>query len=612
MQEVIKFIRQKWILFIGIVVTALSAAVFEGLGISFVYPIIKGTMSVADSSVPFPFDIVMKYFVGMELVARFRPVAVLIVTAVLFKGFFLYTNSLLTCKIQILASRRFQNACFKQMMIIGIGYINSKKAGEIQIVLGKFSQAFGTLIHTIGMMVPKISMMLGYSLMLLFLSWEMTIVAVFITLSVSLLLKGIMNSVNRAGVKFAEADKLFNGISFEFVTAIKSIRLFSQEKESREKFSDALMNLNNSFFKLIIRNSAVAPIFEILSAISLGLLIVVASYILIDNRLFGVAEFLIFLLIFQRLTSAGMAINQYRVAIHSNIGIYREIFRFLDPADKEMLPDGFSSFETLKEGIEIRELTFSYQNKSELVLKRVSFTIKKGEKIGIVGPSGAGKSTLIDLIFRFIDPDKGQILIDGVDLREFEIKSFRKKIGFVSQEIFLFNDTILNNIRFGRNNATREEVKNAAKQSFSDIFIQALPDGYDTRIGDRGVLLSGGQKQRLAIARAILIDPEILILDEATSALDSQSEKIVQKALESLSAGRTTITIAHRLSTIFNSDKIVVLDSGKIVEQGPHETLMSNNSVYAKLVKLQGLDQKNSLSGNGRCDQKRLPSELTR
>ena len=244
-------------------------------------------------------------------------------------------------------------------------------------------------------------------------------------------------------------------------------------------------------------------------------------------------------------------------------------------------------------------MTFGYNAGETIVLKNVSFRIPRGEKVGVAGASGAGKSTLSELLLRFYDPQEGQILVDGLDLKEFDIVSWRKKIGIVSQDVFLFNDSIRANISFGKPNASPDEIEEAARKAHAHEFIQEMPEGYDTLVGDRGVRLSGGQKQRIAIARAIILDPEILILDEATSALDTEAERIVQRALDDVASGRTVFTIAHRLSTIAHYDKILVMDSGQIVEQGRHEELLQKGGIYKRLVEMQDLKNTDLSIRNG-------------
>ncbi|MGL5033657.1 MAG: ABC transporter ATP-binding protein, partial [Microcystaceae cyanobacterium] len=253
------------------------------------------------------------------------------------------------------------------------------------------------------------------------------------------------------------------------------------------------------------------------------------------------------------------------------------------------LPNGSKVYETFNSELKLENVTFTFPNSSEPVLKNLNLRIKKGMTTAIVGSSGSGKSTTVDLILRFYDPDRGSIKIDGGDVKEFQLHSWRKAIAIVSQDTFLFNTSIRENIAYGRPDATDAEIGTAIRKAYLEDFIQTLPNGLDTVVGNRGTRLSGGQRQRIAIARALLCDPDILILDEATSALDSKSEQIVQKAIEEISGDRTVIMIAHRLSTIQKADKIVVMDNGEIVESGTHIELINLQGMYYSLYKAQNL-----------------------
>lgn len=263
------------------------------------------------------------------------------------------------------------------------------------------------------------------------------------------------------------------------------------------------------------------------------------------------------------------------------------VTEFLRKDDKPLMKNGTEPYRKLEKGIHFDHLSFSYTGHKDVVLKDVDLWLPKGTTLALVGGSGAGKSTLADLLPRFYDTTEGRITIDGKDLRDFDLRSLRKSMGIVSQDTFLFNNSVRNNIAYGRPDATEQEVIEAAKLANAYEFIMNLPEGFDTPLGDRGILLSGGQRQRIAIARALLHNPDILILDEATSALDTVSEHLVQQAIERLSRDRTTLVIAHRLSTVKNADKIAVLDKGQVVETGTHEELLSKGGYYAKLYSMQ-------------------------
>jgi subfamily B ATP-binding cassette protein MsbA len=322
-------------------------------------------------------------------------------------------------------------------------------------------------------------------------------------------------------------------------------------------------------------------------AAAAGLLIFGGTLILEGNSPLDGSGFIAYLAIFTQLTRPMRAFTDAFANINQGLAAGSRVLELIDTKSTITSPeDGGAKIEEFKDSIEFRNVRFQYEENHD-VLTGINFTVKKGQTVALVGPSGGGKSTTSDLIPRFYDVMDGEVLVDGKNIKDYNLQSLRNVMGIVSQETILFNDSIENNIRLGNESATLEEVERAAKIANAHDFIMETTDGYQTNIGDRGTKLSGGQRQRLSIARAILKNPEILILDEATSALDTESEKLVQEALNKLLAGRTSVVIAHRLSTIKSADKIIVIDQGRIVEEGTHAELIENNGVYAKLVNLQ-------------------------
>lgn len=332
------------------------------------------------------------------------------------------------------------------------------------------------------------------------------------------------------------------------------------------------------------RQQLASPVSEFLGIAAAAVLMIYGGSLVLSGDL-KASTFIMYLAIFTQITRPLRSFTDAFANINQGIAAGERVLALLD--EKSEITDAPDAVEMtgLKREIEFRDVRFSYDNKE--VIRGVSFKIKKGETVALVGPSGGGKSTLSDLIPRFYDVQSGQILIDGIDIRKYTLESLRRYMGLVSQETILFNDTIENNLRLGKQDATEEEVRQAAIVANADAFIRETEHGYQTNIGDRGMKLSGGQRQRLSIARAVLKNPEILILDEATSALDTESEKLVQNALDALLQGRTSLVIAHRLSTIYNADRIIVIDHGQIVEQGTHHELMALHGVYARLIEMQ-------------------------
>ena len=369
----------------------------------------------------------------------------------------------------------------------------------------------------------------------------------------------------------------------ETLAGIRIIRAFATERSEKKDFNQKNINLKRIAIRTARYNAKANAIMEALNYIIVALLLLFGGYRVLRARDFTAGDFITIVgAISSMYTPARRAVTRLN-AISVNLSSITRVSEILEETPSIVNKENCIKFENFTDGISFENVDFKYKDNSEEILKNINLNVKKGEAVAFVGNSGGGKSTLVNLIPRFFDVAGGVIKIDGTDIRDYEIKSLRKAIGIVPQETFLFAGTILSNIKYSRQDATFEEIVEAAKQANAHEFIENLSDGYDTEIGERGVKLSGGQKQRIAIARAILENPQILILDEATSALDNESEKLVQEALEKLMKGKTTFVIAHRLTTIENSNKIVVIQKGEIKEIGNHNELLSKNGIYKAL-----------------------------
>jgi len=372
----------------------------------------------------------------------------------------------------------------------------------------------------------------------------------------------------------------------EVIAGIRVIRAFGMEKFEHGQFS----TINESLFRQIFRfriNNALSPaLVEFTTSLLIIGLIVYGAARIIEGE-FTSGSFFLFLFTLMVIISPIKQIASWYNMVQRATAAGERIFNLIDtPNDVTERPYA-QPFNQLKKGVRFKGVGFRYPNTDAQVLKNITFDVPVGSRVALVGHSGAGKSTLVDLIPRFYDVSEGSISFDGVDVRDLRIAEMREAIGVVTQEVFLFNGTVRQNISYGRSDISDADVEKAAEMAYADIFIKALPNRYDTPIGERGLMLSGGQRQRLSIARAILKNPQILILDEATSALDTESERLVQKALEKLMANRTVFVIAHRLSTIYSADLILVVDKGRIVERGTHKQLIKKKGHYKKLYDLQ-------------------------
>jgi subfamily B ATP-binding cassette protein MsbA len=401
--------------------------------------------------------------------------------------------------------------------------------------------------------------------------------------------KRLRRTTHRSQEKMAEIATLLE----ETIRGVRIVKAFTMEPFEIGRFHEATRRHLRWNLRAQRIQALTSPVMELLAGICMVLLFAYAQSRITSGRLTA-GEFASFLTALALMYAPIKKLNKVNLSLNSALSASERVFRMLDIENEVKESATARELRGVGSGIRYEGVTFSYRD--EPVLREVDLTVAPGEIVAIVGGSGAGKSTLVNLLPRFYDVNGGRIAIDGVDIREATLKSLRGLMGLVTQEVILFNDTVRNNIAYGRGDAEERRVIEAAKAANAHDFISALPNGYDTIVGEAGVLLSGGQRQRLAIARALFKDPPILILDEATSALDTESERLVQQALVNLMRGRTTLVIAHRLSTIRNANKIVVLDEGRIAESGRHEELLARRGIYRKLYDLQFAEEERVLA----------------
>ncbi|MEK6732689.1 MAG: ABC transporter ATP-binding protein, partial [Candidatus Omnitrophota bacterium] len=395
----------------------------------------------------------------------------------------------------------------------------------------------------------------------------------------------IGNKLRKISTSTQESMSDINSLLFETIYGIGIVKSFSAENYQKEKFRAH----NNRYYKMMIKSvkriAIITPLGEFVGILCMGVVLWCGGKEVVEGRL-SAGAFIAFLAALLSLLKPLKRLSRlYGINLQAVAAITR-VFNVLDWEIAIKNRPGAVKLMSFKDAIEFKDITFSY-SKDRVVLNGISLKLAKGKVLAIVGMSGAGKSTFVSLLPRFYDPDKGAILVDGKDIRDFSIDSLRQHIGIVSQETILFNDTVRNNIAFGKPDAKIEDIINAAKAGNGHNFITEMPQGYDTIIGDRGIKLSGGEKQRIAIARALFKDPPILILDEATSQLDTESEKLVQEAINRLMANRTVFVIAHRLSTVEHADNIAVFEDGRIIETGDHSQLLEKSGLYKHLYELQ-------------------------
>ena len=479
---------------------------------------------------------------------------------------------------------------YNKLMHLPLGYFSNQKKGDlIAKMTGDVTTIESSITSSLEMLVKNPILIIFYFGTLFYTSWQLAL----FTISVVPIMAWVMSAIGKKlKARSLDAQKGWSDILSIFdetLGGLRIIKAFIAEDKMKAKFKNTANTYKTAVNKVDIRQASAHPVSELLGT---AMIVVVlwfgGTLILSDNSPIDAPTFIFFMIILYSVLQPLKDLSKAGYAIPRGLASLERVNAILKAENNIKETKEPISINGFKDKIEITGLHFSYDDSRE-ILTDINLTVPKGKMIALVGQSGSGKSTLVDLIPRYYDINKGSIKIDGVDIRDMRIKELRSHIGNVNQEAILFNDTIFNNIAFGVDNATMEDVIAAAKIANAHEFIMEKEKGYMTNIGDRGMKLSGGQRQRISIARAILKNPDILILDEATSALDTESEKLVQEALDRLTGSRTTIAIAHRLSTIKNADEICVMHEGKIVERGKHEELIALNGYYKKLNDMQAL-----------------------
>ena len=515
--------------------------------------------------------------------------SVFIILMSFLSNLFRYLGQRVMETMRVRSLQRLRNRVYDNVMGLHVGYFNNERKGDIISKISSDVQVVQFCItNTLLVAFRDPFMIVGFLIALVMISWKLTIFSVIflpvVALVIGSIVKRLRKSATAAQERFADMVSLMD----ESLTGIKILKGYNATDYIRNKFHDINGLFSRISLSMARRQQLASPTSEFLGISAAAVLMVYGGSLVLSGDL-EASAFVAYLSIFTQITRPLRSFTDSFANINQGIAAGERIFSIIDTKPEIQDKPDARELTGLKEKIEFRDVHFSYDGERE-VIDGISFEIRRGQTVALVGPSGGGKSTLSELLPRFYDPTAGEILIDGVSLRDYTQESVRAHMSVVAQDTVLFNDTIENNIGMGKRGATHEEVVEAAKVANADCFIRECTDGYGTNIGDRGVKLSGGQRQRLSIARAVLKNPDILVLDEATSALDTESEKLVQDALNNLLKGRTSVVIAHRLSTIHNADLIVVVDHGRIAERGTHNELMARNGIYAKLIEMQSFD----------------------
>ncbi|WYM02702.1 MAG: heterocyst formation ABC transporter subunit HepA [Gloeotrichia echinulata DVL01] len=551
------------------------AATFEGVSIGFLLSFLQSLTTPNAQPVRTGiewFDIAI-LGINTSPISRLYRISLLILFTTWIRAAFNYFGQVYTELAQLNLGDRLRKQIFEQLQSLPLSYFAQIRSGELINTITTEIERIRQGFSGVAFLFTRGITTLVYLMSMFLLSWQLTLISILLFTLLGVGLSNLNARVRETSFGVSVANGNFTSIAIEFINGIRTIHAFGTQEFERERYYKASNQIVSTSTKVVFTWTLVRPIAEGAATTVLIGMIILAFTSFVANGTLQVASLLTFFFVLFRLVPFIQDINGTRAFLSTMQGSADNIKNLLKTEDKTYFQNGTIKFSGFKRSLDLVSVDFGY-NADNLVLHNITLTIERGKMTALVGGSGAGKTTLADLIPRFHDATEGNIYIDEINIRQFEINSLRSKIAVVSQDTFIFNTSVWNNIAYGTEQASEAEIKEAARLANALEFILEMPEGFDTQLGDRGVRLSGGQRQRIAIARALLRNPEILILDEATSALDSMTERLIQESLEKLAVGRTVIVIAHRLSTISAADKVAVLEEGRIVEQGKYQELL--------------------------------------
>jgi subfamily B ATP-binding cassette protein MsbA len=551
---------------------------------------VQAAPKIADSGLQQQLDTFFAYLIqthgrekALVLVCGF------LVITFLGKNLFRYLSLYFLAPVRNGVVRDLRQKLLQKMLNLPLSFFSDERKGDL---MSRFSadvqEVEWSIMGVMEALVREPIVISGSLAYMLWVSPKLTVFVFVLMVFSGVIIGGIGKTLRKQSGEAQSKLGLVMSLVEETLGGLRILKGFNAESWQGERFGKENNDYARMLTRLSRRRDLASPLSEFLGIAVASVLLWYGAKLVFAYQLSG-PTFITFLYAFYSITEPAKAFSAATYSIRKGMGALERVEAVLDAPELISSAENARRIQRFEQQIEFRDVRFQYTNAERPALENIQLSIPKGKIVALVGASGAGKSTMADLLPRFYDPTDGQILIDGNDLRQLHVHDLRALLGIVSQEAILFNDTVRNNIAFSSIDASDEAVIAAAKAANAHEFISTLPEGYDTNIGDRGSKLSGGQRQRLTIARALLKNPPILILDEATSALDSESEKLVQAALERLLENRTALVIAHRLSTVQNADEIIVMDAGRIIERGTHESLMQEGKIYRKLVELQAL-----------------------
>lgn len=567
----------------AMVVIGFAASLAEGIGLGLFVPLLDSIEGTTDQSSGWSGALTAP-FENLDPDQRLPAIGACIFVAIVLRALLGYASSIVFSRFDATVGHRLRSGIFGQLLDVDYRFVERSNFGDLLNTLATETWRTSAALAGVAMLIVSAANVVVYVALLLLLSVPLTLVVGGAMLVIAAITRQLTKPVDALGAEATAANARLSERMVEGLSLNPVIRSFGRERDEHASFDRASRRVSDVSLRLDVLAGAIDPVHQILSG---GLLVGVAVVTLRDPS--NLSSLLVFMFVLYRLQPQVTRLQASFVDVRSLLAAVEDVAGLLDRSDKPYMSVGSVRHDRLDQGITLDGVTFHYDDDEAPALRNVSVEIPAGKVTALVGPSGSGKSTLVKLLFRFYDPSSGTVLVDGRPLPELDLASWRRSLALVSQDVQLFNASVADNIRYGRADATLDDVHDAARQADAHEFIQQLPDGYDTMLGDLGMRLSGGQQQRVTLARAIIRDPEVLILDEATNALDSRSERIIQDALDALSADRTVIVIAHRFSTIERADHVVVLDEGRVSESGDRATLLAAGGLFRDLAEIQGV-----------------------
>ena len=607
--RIVSTLKPYWRRLVLAVALMVFVAVFSGFSIGMMLPFVNvifggsdmlgltedaaqagGAVTPVDSVQESVRQYILSFYVTDSPVDSLVRICLTVLVLYFMKAMFTYFLSVTLIWLEQRVVRDVRNALYAHLHRLSLSYFHANRTGQtISRITNDVSLLRLTISTGFLSFLRDLMITLAYAGIVFWISWRLALVAFVVMLPIAYFVGRLSRRLRKYSTRAQEKAADYTSVLQETVSGIRVVKAFGMERFEKKKFRRD----TDGFFNAVMKQQRAAvlapPMTEFLGALGALAVLWYGGMQVLEGNLLTPDWFLIFLGAMLSIMHPAKSLVSANSVIQEGLAAGKRIFSLLDTEPEIADSPGAVEVDGIHEYVRFVDVSFAYDG-DDFVLKDVNLTVKKGQIVALVGPSGAGKSTLVDLVARFYDPVEGRVELDGVDIRRIRIDSLRSLMGIVTQETILFNDSVFNNIAYGLEDIAHERVIEAARAANAHDFVEGLADGYGTVIGDRGVRLSGGERQRIAIARALLKDPQIFIFDEATSSLDSESERLVQEAIQRLMTTRTTFVIAHRLSTVSNADLIVVIDNGRVVETGDHENLLAEGGLYKKLYDIQFRD----------------------